>query len=77
VARFFIIYIESLPAITRWAGAWSARRFMNGNLTAVGKWLLNFALIQCLLGLICTILLFIAFYQVIETIGMTVPVVTR
>jgi len=50
---------------------------MNGNLTAVGKWLLNFALIQCLLGLICTILLFIAFYQVIETIGMTVPVVTR
>jgi hypothetical protein len=73
IARFFIIYIQSLPVTNRWAAAWAARQFMTGNLTATGKGIMNFAIIQCTLGLACTALLLVGFYQVISSIGTALP----
>ena len=68
-ARFFIVYIEALPAISRWAAAWSARRVLSGNLTSAGRGLANFAIAQCILGFCCTVLLLVGFYQVLDAVN--------
>jgi len=73
VARFFIIYIQALPTLNRWAGAWAAKRFIEGNLTAAAKGIFNMAVIQCFLGFVCTLILLVGFYHAIDNIGALAP----
>jgi hypothetical protein len=56
-ARFFSIYISSLPPSVRFAGAWAAKNMQKGDLTATGKWLFSACYVQCFLGGILALLL--------------------
>jgi hypothetical protein len=66
-ARFFILYIDSTPASTRFAAAWSAKRLLSGDLSAGARGLMYFVMAQSTLAFVCTLLLLWAFY--LATLG--------
>jgi hypothetical protein len=68
IARFFILYIDSLPAFNRWAAALSAKRFMKGDVIASGKGLLMFSIWQSILGLATIAMLAVAFYRALKVL---------
>lgn len=70
IARFFIIYIDSLPVSVGWAAAWSASRFMQGNLTASGRGLLRLAIWQSWLAFICIGLLLYCLYLTAKSVTL-------
>ena len=72
IVRFFIIYLSALPPSVRFAGAWSARSFLRGNITEVGRWLFITCFVQCSLGAISALLLLCALGIILLNIGVSV-----
>jgi hypothetical protein len=68
LARFFIIYIDSMSGFQRWGASWAASKFMAGNMVATGKGLMTLAFFQLFLGAVSTGLLFLAAYTALTVI---------
>ena len=68
LARFLIIYIDSLSGLKVGAAAWAANRLINGDLVSTGKSLLRLAYWQSAAGLVCAGMLVWAAYVALSNI---------
>lgn len=68
VARFLIIYIDSLPGLQRTAAAWAATKLMKGDLVSTGRGLYRMVLWQSYFVTICGALVLWAAYVALKAI---------
>lgn len=62
LARFYILYIQTMPASNRWLIAWTARRFIRGHITDSARGVLMVTMAQSVLGFATVVILLRGLY---------------
>lgn len=67
LARFLIIYIDSLPGVAGAAAAWSTTKILSGDLLSAGRLLRRLMAVQCLIAFAIFGLFLLATYAVFRS----------